>query len=180
MAHDVFISHSSLDKPQADAVCAGLESAGIRCWIAPRDILPSAIYAEAIMEAIESSRVMVVLFSSHSNVSPHVQREVERAIKHRLAIIPLRIDNVTPTRAMEYFLGTPHWLDALTPPFDGHIRRLADAVGALLGMEGGPAEEAPSGPLPPGQDVEVIDFDRIGERSGSLWSRFKNRLLGEG
>jgi hypothetical protein len=38
MAHDVFISYSSKDKPVADAVCAGPEGRGIRCWVAPRDI----------------------------------------------------------------------------------------------------------------------------------------------
>jgi hypothetical protein len=36
MAHDVFISHSSEDKPAADAVCAILEESEVRCWIAPR------------------------------------------------------------------------------------------------------------------------------------------------
>ncbi len=37
MAHDVFISHSSKNKPAADAVCHALEGDGVRCWIAPRD-----------------------------------------------------------------------------------------------------------------------------------------------
>ena len=40
MAHDVFISHSHHDKIAADLVCACLEAKKIRCWIAPRDILP--------------------------------------------------------------------------------------------------------------------------------------------
>jgi hypothetical protein len=39
----VFISHSSNDRATADAICAHLESAGIKCWIAPRDIEPGAI-----------------------------------------------------------------------------------------------------------------------------------------
>jgi hypothetical protein len=176
MAHDVFISYSSNDKLKADAVCAGLESAGIRCWIAPRDILPSASYAGSIMEAIRTSRVMVVIFSSHSNKSPHVQREVERAIGHRLAIVPFRIEGVAPSEGMEYFLGVPHWLDAITPPLNAHIHRLEAAVRALLGVA---QPEAP--PVEPqGRGTPEIDFDRIGERPGSLWSAIKNRLLGDG
>ena len=39
MAHDVFISYSTADKTAADAVCAILEGNGVRCWIAPRDIM---------------------------------------------------------------------------------------------------------------------------------------------
>ena len=48
MAHDVFISYSSKDKPVADAACATLESSGVRCWIAPRDVAPGVAYAESL------------------------------------------------------------------------------------------------------------------------------------
>lgn len=40
--HDVFISYAAADKPVADAACATLESRKIRCWIAPRDVVPGA------------------------------------------------------------------------------------------------------------------------------------------
>ena len=46
MAHQVFISYAYKDKPVADAVCAVLESEAIRCWIAPRDVLPGADYTQ--------------------------------------------------------------------------------------------------------------------------------------
>jgi hypothetical protein len=52
-----FISYSSKDKPAADATCAVLESAGIRCWIAPRDIRPGTEYGAAIIDAIDRCRV---------------------------------------------------------------------------------------------------------------------------
>jgi hypothetical protein len=48
MPHDVFVSYSSDDKPTADAVCATLENKGIRCWIAPRDILPGGMVAPSL------------------------------------------------------------------------------------------------------------------------------------
>jgi hypothetical protein len=38
MEHLIFISHSSKDAPLAQLICHRLEEAGIRCWIAPRDI----------------------------------------------------------------------------------------------------------------------------------------------
>ena len=37
--HEVFISYSSKDKTVADAACSVLENKGIRCWVAPRDIV---------------------------------------------------------------------------------------------------------------------------------------------
>ena len=82
MAHDVFICHAHQDRTVANAVCATLESHGVRCWIAPRDILPGSEWGAAIIDALKEARVMVLVFSSGSNESDQVKREVERAV-HR-------------------------------------------------------------------------------------------------
>ena len=137
--HDVFLSHSAKDKPVADAICAKLEQAGIRVWIAPRDIRPGANWGEAIIEALEGCRAMVIVFSASANASPQVLREVERAVGKGVAVIPFRIENVVPSKAMEYFLSSPHWLDAMSPPLEGHIDELVGSVGAL--MRAGPAAQ---------------------------------------
>jgi ribosomal protein L37E len=132
MAHDVFVSYSAKDKSFADALCATLENRKIRCWVAPRDVLPGKNYAEALIEAINFTRIMVLVFSSSSNNSPHVMREVERAVNKGIPIIPLRVENVMPSKSMEYFLSVPHWLDAYTPPLEKHLQKLADIVQTLL------------------------------------------------
>ena len=136
MAHDVFLSYSSQDKPIADAVCGTLEGKRIRCWIAPRDVLPGLPYGEAIVEAIEASRVMVLVFSSNSNTSPQVMREVERAVSKGIPILPLRIEQVLPSKSLEHFISSLHWLDALTPPLEKHLRSLAETVHLLLSRHG--------------------------------------------
>jgi|HubBroStandDraft_1064217.scaffolds.fasta_scaffold00135_4 hypothetical protein len=138
MAHEVFISVSSKDKVIGDAVCAALEAAGIGCWIAPRDIEPGAEWAESIIDAIGSARCFVLVFSGHANSSPQIRREVERAVNKDVPIIPLRIEDVPPSKTLEYFISTPHWLDAFTPPLDGHLERLAQAIRRRLN----PAPEA--------------------------------------
>src|SRR4030042_937328 len=124
MAHDVFVSYSSHNKNTADAVCAKLEEQRIRCWIAPRDILPGSSYGSSIIQAIGESRVLVLVFSADSNISPHVTREVERAVGKGIPILPLRIDTVVPTNDMEYFLSATHWLDGMTPPLEGRLHKL--------------------------------------------------------
>jgi len=132
MAHDVFVSYSTEDKPVADAVVAHLEQEGIRSWIAPRDIVPGSSWGDAIVDAIGGSRVMVLVLSANSNRSRQVIREVERAVASDVIILPFRIENSDPTGAMAYFLGTEHWLDALTPPLEKHIERLGRTVGTLV------------------------------------------------
>ncbi len=136
MAHDVFISYSSKDTPIANAVCAYLEDRTCRCWIAPRDVLPGLPYAEAIVDAIEASRVIVLVFSVSANDSPQVMREVERAVSRGLPIIPLRIELVQPTRSLEYFISASHGLDAFTPPLQDHLHKLGETVESLLTRAG--------------------------------------------
>jgi hypothetical protein len=103
MAHDVFISYSSDDKPTADAACATLENKGIRCWMAPRDILPGTDWGGAIVEPINASRVMVLVYSATANDSPQIKREVERAVNRGLSIIPFRIQDVPMSKTLESF-----------------------------------------------------------------------------
>jgi hypothetical protein len=132
MAHDVFISYASADKQVADAVCAKLESQEIRCWIAPRDVLPGIHYGEAIIDAIHECRIMVLVFSAKANASPHIPKEIERAVSQGVTVMPLRIEDVLPTKSLDYFIGSVHWLDALTPPLEAHLQRLAANVKTLL------------------------------------------------
>ncbi len=139
MASKVFISHSSKDRPIADAICNHLESAGIRCWIAPRDIAFGADWTEGILRGIDSCRVFVLVFSENANDSEHVRREVAKAFSLGLAVIPFRTEPVSPNRGLGYFLETVHWLDAITPPLQNHFRALTDQVKQLLGNEQDPA-----------------------------------------
>ncbi len=131
----VFVSHSSRDKVVADAICARLEQHGIRCWIAPRDIDPGRDYSNQIVEALEKSSVMVMVFSSGSNSSRHVKSEIDRAFGLGRIIVPFRVENVEPEKGLAYYLSKTHWLDAVTPPLAQHIDHLAVTIRKLAGEE---------------------------------------------
>ena len=132
MAHDIFISYAHQDRTIANAVCATLEAHGIRCWIAPRDILPGSDWGAAIIDAIQEAKALVLIFSSNSNDSDQIKREIERTVHQGIAVIPFRIEDVLPNKTLEYFISTQHWLDALTPPLEDHMAHLAETITVLL------------------------------------------------
>jgi hypothetical protein len=148
MAHDVFISHSSVDKPAADAACAALEARGIRCWIAPRDIKPSQSWAAAIVEAIEETRILLLVFSGPAKGSIQVRREVAEAANSGKQLLTLRIEDVLPEAELKYYLDEPHWLDAITPPLEEHLDKLADACIKVLAWLDGDQDTATDGAAP--------------------------------
>ncbi len=177
MPHDVFISHSAKDKVTADAVCAVLEREGIRCWIAPRDVLPSMEWGEAIIDAIEECRMMVLVFTANANASPQIRREVERAVNHGVAILPVRIEDVLPGKGLEYFIGNVHWLDALTPPLETHLKGLAGTIKIVLARSEPGASPKPldeGTPLPVGgrRSDEGSPEKGSGSRGGSAQRLF--------
>jgi uncharacterized membrane protein len=132
MPHKVFICYATHDRAVAEAICAALESRQIKCWIAPRDVLPGTEWAETIVDALDGSRVLVLVLSSNSNTSPQVIREVGRAAGNGTPIMSIRIDDVVPSKAMDYFISSHQWLDAQTGPLEKHLQRLTDTVQQIL------------------------------------------------
>ena len=167
MARDVFVSYSSRDSTTALAVVNALESAGVRCWIAPRDIQAGDVWAQAIVEAIGGSRAMVLVFSSHANRSGHLVNEVDAAIRKGAIVVPFRIENVMPEGAMEYHLRTRHWLDALTPDLEKHLGELVATVTALLG------QPAWTGPAPTEFGVAPVSKPRPAVQATESGFHFK-------
>lgn len=144
VAASVFISYSGQDLAVGERVCWLLEEQGIGCWIASRDVMPGHDYGEQIIDAIESTRVMVLILSEHANASIFVKNEVERAISKGKVVIPLRIQNVQPSRALELFVSRSQWVDAWTPPMESRVAVLGAAIRGLLGLP--PLGERPAGP----------------------------------
>jgi hypothetical protein len=156
-AAGVFISYASEDKAVADAVCAALENAGVGCWIAPRDVLPGESYAGAIVHAIDSVKLLVLILSEHGASSKHVLREVERASSKDHPVVALRIDAAPMPADLEYFLNTSQWLDASTTSVEAVVPKLIEAVRRTVAPAPGAApsvspptivKPAPSGAIP--------------------------------
>jgi hypothetical protein len=132
---DVFLSHAAKDAAAATTLCRLLEARGVSCWIAPRDVLPGRSYAEEILDAIESTDTTVLLLSDSSNGSVHVRNEIERAVHRRKIVVPVRLANVAPARALELFVSTSQWIDAWDEPLEHVADRLAHVVLANAGDE---------------------------------------------
>jgi len=131
----VFISYASADKSIADRVCKTLEQAGLPCWIAPRDIPPSADYPAAIVDAIRSARVLVLLLTEQATASPHVLSEVGHAFNGKKRIIPFRLSLAPLPEDLEYFLSLTQWLDASAGCTENSLNLLTNATQRALAGE---------------------------------------------
>ena len=110
------------------------------------------------MVAIESSRALVLIFTSHANASADVRREVQAALNLGVPVIPLRLEDIKPTNGLAYYLNAIQWLDAVTPPLEGHLSKIVNTV---VQRVLGPVESAISarirGELTP-DEVRVLNW----------------------
>ncbi len=141
----VFISHASADAKKAGEICSALETLGLGCWIAPRDIDPGKQYGEEIIHGIESTQGLVLVLTRKSNESPHVRDEAERAKHYGKRIIPFRIEDITPSKALEFYIATSQWIDAFGSEWDKGIDLLAGTISKMAG------QEPPASPVRPGR-----------------------------
>lgn len=135
MSLDAFVSYATPDRAVTMALVEDLEARGMKCWIAPRDVPGGSKYAEVILKALAESKVFLLVFSESSNASEHVQREVERALNASKTIVPVRIADILPSGAMDYYLATLHWIDAFGAAKKGAFEVVAQALARTLGKE---------------------------------------------
>lgn len=132
MPHDVFINHSTAGRLTAYAICSELESAGIRCWVLPRDLPIGIGWDQAIANAVRSSRMMILVLSDYANRSDRVERQLELAYNHGLVVIPFRTEPVLADSETPPSLDSAHWLDAVTPEMAQRLRALGNLVGDFI------------------------------------------------
>jgi formylglycine-generating enzyme required for sulfatase activity len=164
--HQVFISYASdnissttSDRQVADRICIALESQGIRCWIAPRDILPGNDWMDAIIDAVDHTKIIVLVFSANTEKSQWVKDEIKLALEEKRTIIPFRIQDVSPQRALKLLKVRCQWMDAFTPPLEKHIESLVKIVSRHLGIT--PAMPPKDEEKQPGVVKEVIREEKI-------------------
>lgn len=150
MPKHIFVSYSSKDRKVADEICKLLEEQGIACWVAPRDIIHGGSdFAEQITDGINSAAAMVLLLSKASNESSHVRREVGMFVDRKKPLLPVRIDDIFPSKGLEYYIKGIQWIDVFEPPLAPRVAQLAAAIERVT-EPGGFSAQAPSpSTLPP-------------------------------
>jgi hypothetical protein len=132
----IFISYSSKDQKIALTICRALEGRGYKCWIAARDVSPGENFQEAIVKALRSAGLMLLVFTANANNSDEIKKEIVLAGRHHVTVVPVRVEDVVPNDALAYEFATRQWIDLFTD-WEHEIERLVSQIGEIL-KEGAP------------------------------------------
>jgi TolB-like protein/Flp pilus assembly protein TadD len=172
---DVFISYSREDKEKVLELASRLRNAGVSIWIDQGGIDGAAMWGEAIVHAIESAKVMLLMVTEASVRSHNVAKEVVLTSERKGHILPVLLEPTSIPASLryplagiqqiEYFQGEPEQnLKAILRS----LENLGVAVGSPPGagvpgdLGSGRAAAAMAGELAaePGA-LAVLPFDNI-------------------
>lgn len=108
----VFVSYSSKDVKTVKYIQSRLEAKGINCWRAPESIPTGADYTESIVEAIENCKAVLLVLSENSQQSNWVPKELDMAITNDKLIFPIKIDDSTIIKKIQFRLTDSQIIDA--------------------------------------------------------------------
>ncbi len=174
-ASHTFICFSSKDDAIARGVVEFLETAGLKCWISLRDVLPGDNYQESIVRAIEAASSIVFLFSESSNASGEIRKELSIGGSIKVPVFPLRLTPIAPTGALRYELATRQYID-IFPDREAALTKLASRIKYVIanpGAEDGAAPAAAAVPpaAPPARDPVVASGSKQFEAIRALLAR---------
>ena len=181
--HDVFISYASPDLTTAEHVLHRLHAAGIRGWLAPERIGAGDAFPETIQSALDASRVVVLILSSHAVRSPWVRREITDAISSQRPIVPLRTEDFELPHNWRFLLNIVQWEDGARDPLGPHLDTLVSRIEAKLrevaaraAAESAPIAATPLGePQPEGVRPGVSPYAGPQPFSARMGDRFFGR-----
>lgn len=114
---DVFISYSREDKDRVLDLAARLRGAGVSIWIDQGGIDGAALWGEAIVNALESAKVLLLMVSESAVRSHNVAKEVVLTSERKGHILPILLEqtSIPPSlkyplagiQQIEYFQGDP-------------------------------------------------------------------------
>ena len=134
MAKVAFISHASEDAAIAATITDYLENNGVHAGSRRATLLLAASTRRKSWTGSSSSAVFVLVLSENANKSIFVKREVERAVSKGKPVFPIRVRQVMPSRSLELFISSAHWIDAWKPPMEKYLERLAQSISAAAAV----------------------------------------------
>ena len=165
---DVFISyHEKSAGKLAAQIARTLESSGISCWYAKRDIPTGADFARTIPPQIDACKVFLLILNENAQTSKHIESELGLAFSRsnrgeEITIFPVEIGNFEKEAWIKYYLIHTQILKA--PVLDAeHIQELARQVMRLLNRQLQPSAPLKTTPTPPTKIIECGKIIKCGE-----------------
>lgn len=141
MEFDLFLSYRRSDQAIARAVVSELEKRNVRVWW-DQLIEGGEDWRDAIVEGLQASASLVILFSEECNASKQLKKELAIADTLDKLVVPVLIEDTQPKGHYLYELSTRNWIQ-MFPKAETKADKLADKLVSTLNGSGIPIASGP-------------------------------------
>lgn len=159
MEYDIFISYSRKDSEIVNQFVQQLTDAGYSVWIDREGIYSGDQFATKIVEAIESSDILLFFSSVNSNASEWTVREIYYALSEHKTIIPIKIDEAKYDKRIALNLILIDFIQYQQNDFSSAAERLIASVAKHLGESEPESDE---------EEIEVLSPEALYDLGKSL------------
>ena len=105
MSAEVFVSYARTDRERVMELVERMRSAGIGVWVDEGGIHGASLWGQEIVDAIDASKVMVLMISDSSITSDNVVKELSIASEEKKPILPVYLQRSQLPKSMRYQLA---------------------------------------------------------------------------
>ena len=163
MIYDFFISYATKEQKIADDLVKRLRKNEYSCFIATENVDPGKDYGEVIIDGVDSSNVVLLLYSKNSEKSIYVKNEINEATSENKKIIPIRVENIELSKHFRFYLATTQWVDSFGGITD-------ECIDKIIQLHKGYGEED-SNLIKVKDNKNIIDIERQKEKRYGLTTK---------
>ena len=131
MSAEVFVSYARVDRERVMKLVERMRSADVGVWIDEGGIHGASLWGQEIVDAIESSKVMVLMLSDASISSDNVVKELSIASEDKKPILPVYLHQAEIPKSMRYQLAGIQHIEYFKGNEDAAFRSMCAALSRL-------------------------------------------------
>ena len=105
MSAEVFVSYARSDRERVLELVERMRSAGVGVWVDEGGIHGASLWGQEIVDAIDASKVMILMISDSSITSDNVVKELSIASEDKKPILPVYLHRSEIPKSMRYQLA---------------------------------------------------------------------------
>ena len=144
MSAEVFVSYARTDRERVVELVERMRSAGIGVWVDEGGIHGASLWGQEIVDAIDASKVMILMISDSSIASDNVVKELSIASEDKKPILPVYLHRSEIPKSMRYQLAGIQHIEFLEGQEDEAFQSMLVSLSRLgVSAEGAEAKQDP-------------------------------------
>jgi len=150
MSAEVFVSYARTDRERVMELVERMRSARIGVWIDEGGIHGASLWGQEIVDAIDASKVMILMISDSSITSDNVVKELSIASEDKKPILPVYLHRSEIPKSMRYQLAGIQHIEFFEGQEDEafqsmlvSLSRLGVSAGETEAKQGSPPKSVP-------------------------------------